>query len=143
MDFKLKSNIFKNTAEDHKRIYKENYDPNKEYPGFTGTLVIPKSQVLKLAEYLHWALRTDLKHDDYIDDEILPVKVSGWQKVSKNGKPFLSLSYAADYKTKLAAEVAKEASELSSPGPTAESSAANLAEATAGAVVNPPKEDLF
>ena len=143
MDFKFKSNIFKNSVEDQKRIYKENYDANKPYPAFTGTLTIPKSQIGEFVEYLHWALRTELKHDDYINDAVLPIKISGWQKESKNGKAFLSLSYQPDFKTKVAAQEAKEASQLASPEPTADSSAANLAEATAGTVVEPPKADLF
>jgi len=145
MDFKFKSNIFKNSVEDQKRIYKENYDASKPYPAFTGTLTIPKSQIGEFVEYLHWALRTELKHDDYIDDDVLPVKISGWQKESKNGKAFLSLTYQPDYKTKVAAQEAKEAKEASqpaSPEPTADSSAASLAESTAGTVVK-PKEDLF
>ena len=146
MDFKFKSNIFKNSVEDQKRIYKENYDANKPYPVFTGTLTIPAGEIPAFVEYLHWALRTELKHDDYIDDHVLPIKISGWQKESKNKKnkkTFLSLTYQPDYKTKVAAQEAKEASQLTSPEPTAESSAANLAEATAGAVVKPSKEDLF
>jgi len=144
MDFKFKSNIFKNSVEDQKRIYKENYDASKDYPAFTGTLTIPKSQITDFVEYLHWALRTELKRDDYIDDVVLPVKISGWQKESKNGKAFLSLTYQPDYKTKVAAQEAKEAfAAVAAPEPTAESSAANLAEATAGAVVEPPKADLF
>ena len=144
MDFKFKSNIFKNSVEDQKRIYKENYDASKPYPAFTGTLTIPKGQVSQLVEYLHWALRTELKHDEYIDDVVLPVKISGWQKKSKNGKDFLSLTYQPDYKTKVAAQEVKEAfAAVAASEPTAESSAANLAEATAGAVVEPPKPDLF
>ena len=47
-----------------------------------------------------------------LDDVVVPVKISGWQKESKSGKKFLSLSYSPDYKTMLAARDAKEAAEL-------------------------------
>tara|TARA_B100000085_G_C18471567_1_gene483315 strand:- start:246 stop:683 length:438 start_codon:yes stop_codon:yes gene_type:complete len=143
MDFKFSSNIFKNTSEDLQRLYGDKYDPNKNYPNFTGTMVIPRSQLTILVQYLHWALRTELKTDDYLQDVVIPVKVSGWQKESKNGKKFLSLSYSPDYKTKMSAIEAKEASELAANQPTAEQAATNLAGATAGTVVKPEETDIF
>jgi len=143
MEFKFNSNIFKNSPEDQQKIYGEKYDPNKNYPVFTGTVSIPKGQVAEFVEYLHWALRTELKTDTYLDDEVIPVKISGWQKESKNGKKFLSLAYAPDYKTMLAAREAKEASELAAPAPTAQDAAASLAKSTGGAVVQTQQDDIF
>ena len=83
MEFKFNSNVFKNSVEDQKRLYGEKYDPSKPYPVFTGTVSIPKGQIAEFVEYLHWALRTELKTDSYLKDVVVPVKVSGWQKVFK------------------------------------------------------------
>ena len=143
MEFKFNSNIFKNSPEDQQRLYGDKYDPNKNYPVFTGTASIPKSQLPALVEYLHYALRTELKTDSYLDEVVIPVKISGWQKESKNGKKFLSLAYSPDYKTMMAAREAKEASELSAPEPTAQDAAASLAKSTGGAVIQTQQDDIF
>ena len=143
MEFKFNSNVFKNSPEDQQKIYGERYDPNKNYPVFTGTVSIPKSQIAEFVEYLHWALRTELKTDSYLNDAVIPIKVSGWQKESKSGKKFLSLAYVPDYKTLTAAREAKEASELAAPAPTAQDAAASLAKSTGGSVVQTQQDDIF
>ena len=103
MEFKFNSTVFKNTAEDHKRLYGDKYDPNKPYPELTGNISIPKAQLSAFVEYLHWALRTELKNDSYLNDLVIPVRISGWTKQSQSGKKFLSLAYSPDYKTMMAA----------------------------------------
>ena len=149
MEFKFNSNIFKNSPEDQQRLYGDKYDPNKNYPVFTGTASIPKKELAGLVEYLHWALRTELKTDSYLDDVVVPVKISGWQKESKSGKKFLSLAYSPDYKTMLAAREAKEAAELTDAQEiiqhqqNLDKAAASLASGTAGSVVKPDQEDIF
>ena len=143
MEFKLNSNIFKNTVEDQQRLYGDKYDPNKNYPAFTGTLNIPRGQVVEFVEHLQFALRTELKHDEYLGDDIVPIKISGWQKESKNGKKFLSLQYTPDYKTLMAAREAKEASEIAAHQESLDKSAASLAQGTGGNVVSTQKEDIF
>lgn len=143
MDFKFNSSIFKNTVEDHKRIYGENYDPEKPYPVFTGVGFITKAQCYELAEYLRAALETELKYDEYLQDVVVPIKISGWQKESKNGKKFLSLAYAPDYKTLTAARDWKESQEIQSHQAQLDESAANLAKATNGAVVQTQQDDIF
>ncbi len=143
MEFKFNSNIFKNSPEDQQRLYGDKYDPNKNYPVFTGTANIPRKELAAFVEYLHWALRTELKNDSYLEDDVIPVKISGWQKESKSGKKFLSLAYSPDYKTMMAAREAKEASELAAPTPAAEVAAASLAKSTGGAVVQTQQEDIF
>lgn len=143
MEFKFNSNIFKNSPEDQQRLYGDKYDPNKNYPVFTGTASIPKAQLPALVEYLHYALRTELKTDSYLDDVVIPVKISGWQKESKSGKKFLSLAYSPDYKTMMAAQEAKEASQSAPPEPSVQDAAASLAKGTAGTVVQPDQEDIF
>ena len=149
MEFKFNSNIFKNSPEDQQRLYGDKYDPNKNYPVFTGTASIPKKELAGLVEYLHWALRTELKADSYLDDVVVPVKISGWQKESKSGKKFLSLAYSPDYKTMMAARDAKEAAELVDTQEimqhqqNLDKAAVSLAQGTAGSVVKPDQEDIF
>ena len=143
MEFKFNSNIFKNSPEDQQRLYGDKYDPNKNYPVFTGTASIPKKDLPAFVEYLHWALRTELKTDSYLDDVVIPIKISGWQKESKSGKKFLSLAYAPDYKTLTAAREAKEAEQLATQALTAQDAAASLAKSTGGAVVQTQQEDIF
>ena len=143
MEFKFNANVFKNTPEDQQRLYKDKYDPNKNYPVFTGTASIPKKELAAFVEYLHWALRTELKTDSYLDDLVVPIKISGWQKESKSGKKFLSLAYSPDYKTLMAAQEAKEASQSAPPEPNVQDAAANLAKSTEGVVVQTQQEDIF
>ena len=137
MNFKFNGNVFKNTAEDHARIYGENYDPSKNYPGFTGTIEIPKGQLQELVTYLHYACQTQLKHSDYLNDEVVPVKMSGWAKTSANGKSYLSLQFAPDYKTQKAAEEAQQAEAAkATPAPSpVDQGAQAIAAATGGQVV--------
>ena len=80
MEFKFNSTVFKNTAEDHKRLYGDKYDPNKPYPELHWHISIPKAQLSAFVEYLHWALRTELKNDSYLNDLVIPVRISGWHK---------------------------------------------------------------
>ena len=149
MEFKFNSTVFKNTAEDHKRLYGDKYDPNKPYPELTGNISIPKAQLSAFVEYLHWALRTELKNDAYLNDLVIPVRISGWTKQSQSGKKFLSLAYSPDYKTMLAARDAKEAAELTDAQEimqhqqNLDKAAASLAQGTAGSVVKPDQEDIF
>ena len=144
MEFKFNSSIFKNSPEDLQRLYGDKYDPNKNYPNFTGTMGIPKSQLMSFVEHLQYAVRTELKRDEYLDDEIIPIKISGWAKESKSGKKFLSLSYTPDYKTLKAAEEVKQQMEAQAAGEqSVEESAANLAKSTGGVVVQTQQEDIF
>ena len=144
MEFKFNSSIFKNTPEDQQRLYGDKYDPNKNYPVFTGSVSIPKGQIPEFVEYLHWALRTKLKADSYLNDVVIPIKVSGWQKEAKStGKKFLSLSYEPDYKTMMAAKEAQEASQSAASQPTSQDAAASLAKSTGGSVVQTQQDDVF
>ena len=139
MEFKFNSNIFKNSPEDQQRLYGDKYDPEKNYPNFTGTMQIPVNQVLRLVEHLQYAVRTELKRDEYLDDTFVPIKISGWAKETKSGKKFLSLSYTPDYKTLKAAEEVKQQMQTQS----ADASAASLAKSTGGVVVQAQQEDIF
>ena len=107
---------------------------------------MPLSQLEEFVQYLHWAARTELQSDSYMNEKIIPVKISGWTKDS-NGKKFLSLSFEPHYKTNMAAEEAKQAQgpagtislQEQQPAQTADTAAASLAQGTAGTVV----EDIF
>ena len=144
MEFKFSSSIFKNSPEDLQRLYGDKYDPDKNYPNFTGTLPIPKSQLLKFVEHLQYAVRTELKRDEYLDDEIIPIKISGWAKESKSGKKFLRLSYTPDYMTLEAAKEMKQRMEAQSANDqSVDASAASLAKSTNGTVVQTQQEDIF
>ncbi len=148
MEFKFNSSVFKVSAEQHKEQKGDKYDPGKNYPDFEGTLSIPKGQLYALVEYLQYASGTDLKHDSYLNDVVIPVKVAGWAKTASSGKKYLSLQYAPQYKTLLAAQEAKESQAAAAhadslqqqqPAKEVNAAAANLAQGTGGAVV----EDIF
>ena len=135
MNFKFNGNVFKNTAEDHQRIYGENYDPAKNYPAFTGYVEIPKGQLQEHVAYLHYACQTELKRNDYLNDEVVPLKVVGWPKTSANGKTYLSLQFEPDYKTKMAAEQAQQAEAAKAAPAPVDQAAKSLAKATGGDVL--------
>jgi len=152
MEFKFNSSVFKVSAEQHKEQKGDKYDPGKNYPNFEGTLSIPKGQLYALVEYLQYASGTDLKHDSYIDDAVIPIKVAGWAKESASGKKYLSLQYAPQYKTLLAAQEAKEAQAIAAHAETLQqpsgacsvnAAAANLAQSTEVTVVKKAEEDIF
>jgi hypothetical protein len=139
MEFKFSSAIFKNDPADNR-----NNNPN--FPTHGGILKMPLSQLEEFVQYLHWAARTELQSDSYMNEKIIPVKISGWTKDS-NGKKFLSLSFEPHYKTNMAAQEAKEAQgtagtislQEQQPAQTTDTAAASLAQGTAGTVV----EDIF
>lgn len=143
MDFKFSGNVFKNTTEDHQRLYGDKYEPGKNYPEFTGVVEVPLSQITDFCEYVVWAQQSDeLKVNDYLKEKVVPIKVSGWAKDAKSGKKFLSLSYSPDYKTKNQAAEAKDAHEiqqhqkkLDAEPQAVQKSAESLAKATDGDVI--------
>ena len=139
MEFKFSSAIFKNDPA-------ANRNNNPNFPTHGGILKMPLSQLEEFVQYLHWAARTELQSDSYMNEKIIPVKISGWTKDS-NGKKFLSLSFEPHYKTNMAAEEAKQAQgpagtislQEQQPAQTADTAAASLAQGTTGTVV----EDIF
>ena len=62
MDFKLPLAVFSQDAEDHKKRYKENYDPNKNYPKYSGVMQITEEQIIKLCEYVQ---KAKPEHSDF------------------------------------------------------------------------------
>lgn len=148
MEFKFNSAVFKNTPEDQQRLYGDKYDPNKDYPVYTGVVNVPAKELQAFVDYLHWALRTELKTDSYLNDQVIPIRIAGWQKSPEGKKRFLSLSYSPDYKTMMAAKDAREAAEISAHQDSLNDAAASLAKGTAGTVITPEvlpsdPEDVF
>ena len=143
MEFKFGTSIFRNKAEDNK-------NNNPKFPTHGGMIKLPVSQVEEFVEYLHWAMRTDLETDKYLNEKCIPIKLAGWQKDNgKEGesrKVWLSIELQPHFKTKNAALEAKEASQLSEPATSVEDAAASLAQGTAGTVVikadSPSSHDL-
>ena len=87
--FKLRLAIFSNTDEDHKRVYGESYDPNKNYPRYSGNLQIPESELIKFIDYLQ-KCKTD--PNEYYGEPVVPVKVSGWLAESNQGRKYQALN---------------------------------------------------
>jgi hypothetical protein len=137
MEFKFNSAIFKNDPADNK-----NNNPN--FPTHGGLVKMPLSQLEEFVQYLHWATRTELQYDEYLKEKFIPVKVSGWMKQPTGKKTFMSLAFEPSYKTKVAAEEVKEAQAAAEHAETLQqpseacsvnTAAANLAQGTAGTVV--------
>ena len=111
---------------------------------------MPLKKLEEYVDYLHWAARTELKYDDYLQDHVVPVKISGWtSKSEKTGKTFLSLYLEPHFKTLGEAMAKKEAAELTDAQEimqhqqNLDKAAASLAQGTAGSVVKPDQEDIF
>ena len=135
MEFKFSGSIFKNDPS-------KNTNNNHNYPTHSGVVKAPLSQLKSFVENMHWSSRTDLQEDNYLKEQCVPIKISGWQRES-NGKVFLSISLEPHWKTMQAAIEAKEASELASPAPSVQDAAVNLAKGTAGTVVQTQQDDVF
>ena len=143
MEFKFKTNIFKNDPS-------QNKNNNPKFPTHGGTLEMPLRKLQEYVEYLHWAAKTELKYDDYLQDHVVPVKISGWtSKSEKTGKTYLSLYFEPNFKTLGEAMAKKEAAELADTQviqhqQNLDNAAANLAQGTAGTVViKADQEDIF
>ena len=94
MTFKLKLAIFSNTPEDHKRVYGENYDPNKNYPKYSGNLQVPESELIKFVDYLQ---KCKPDPNDFHGEPVVPIKVSGWLSESSQGKKYQALTIEPVY----------------------------------------------
>ena len=142
MEFKFSSAIFKNEKADNK-----NNNPN--FPTHGGILKMPLSQLEEFVQHLHRAARTELQYDEFLKEKFIPVKVSGWapkpepktQGQGQGKKRRMGLSLEPHYKTKMAAEEAKQAQGTVSlqeqqPAQTADTAAASLDQGTAGTVVD-------
>ena len=93
--FNIKLAVFPQSAEDHKRIRKDKYDATKKYPEFGGIANVPVSELPDLIKYLTHATPD---YDDYLKDEVVPLRVSGYMNTSKNDKKYLGLKISPDYK---------------------------------------------
>ena len=93
--FNIKLSVFPQSAEDHKRIRKDKYDATKKYPEFGGIANIPVSELPALLKYLTHATPD---YDDYLKEEVIPLRASGYMNESKGGKKYLGLQLTSDWK---------------------------------------------
>ena len=103
MDFKLPLAVFSQDAEDHKKRYKENYDPNKNYPKYSGVMQITEGDIIKLCEYVQ---KAKPEHSDYHGEGVVTIRATGYLNESKMGKKYIGLNLEPDYKTMKAIEEA-------------------------------------
>lgn len=95
MTFDIKMAVFPQTSEDHKRMMKDRYDANKKYPEYGGVINVARGDIPALVKYLTHATPD---YDDYLKDEVVPLRVSGYMNTSKNDKKYLGLKISPDYK---------------------------------------------
>ena len=103
MDFKLPLAVFTQDAEDHKKRYKENYDPNKNYPKYSGVMQITEADIIKLCEYVQ---KAKPEHSDFHGEGVVTIRATGYLNESKMGKKYIGLNLEPDYKTMKAIEEA-------------------------------------
>ena len=111
MDFKLPLAVFSQTEEDHKKRYKDNYDPNKNYPKYSGVMQITEADIIKLCEYVQ---KAKPEHSDFHGEGVVTIRATGYLNESKQGKKYIGLNLEPDYKTMKAIEEA-DANESASP----------------------------
>ena len=103
MDFKLPLAVFSQDAEDHKKRYKENYDPNKNYPKYSGVMQITEADIIKLCTYVQ---KAKPEHSDFHGEGVVTIRATGYLNESKAGKKYIGLNLEPDYKTMKAIEEA-------------------------------------
>ena len=111
MDFKLQLAVFSQDAEDHKKRYKENYDPNKNYPKYSGVMQITEADIIKLCEYVQ---KAKPEHSDFHGEGVVTIRATGYLNESKMGKKYIGLNLEPDYKTMKAIEEADATNNASS-----------------------------
>jgi hypothetical protein len=130
MSFSVNGALFKQSAADWQKRMGDRYEAGKNYPEFDGVLNVPADQAYALAQYLMNATPQG-------DRQEIPVRLSGWAKTANSGTKYLSIVAKPDYKVQKAIEDAAAA------GQAADAAAANLAQATGGAVSEVIDADLF
>lgn len=116
-DFAVNGALFGQSAEDMKKRMGDRYDPSKNYPQYDGVVNIPADAAYALAEYI-------MNGKPIGDRNEIPLAISGWKKTAASGKTYLSLSFKPHYKYE------------KSDNTKVADSAASLAEATNGEVVD-------
>ena len=115
MDFKLPLAVFSQDAEDHKKRYKENYDPNKNYPKYSGVMQITEADIIKLCTYVQ---KAKPEHSDFHGEGVVTIRATGYLNESKAGKKYIGLNLEPDYKTMKAIEEADATDSASPSSPT-------------------------
>ena len=94
MDFKLPLAVFSQTEEDHKKRYKENYDPSKNYPKYSGVMQITEDQIIKLCTYVQ---KAQPEHSDFHGEGVVTIRATGYLNESKQGKKYIGLNLEPDF----------------------------------------------
>ena len=151
MDFQLQSAIYKQSDDDNRKRFKDNFDPEKNYPHLRGQIAIRVDELEALAKFLKKsASLKDLEPQKFayynkttgkteLEDHLaVLLDVTGYQNKTKSGTPMASLKIEASWKMrKMIEEQALRSSAL------ADDSAANLAKSAGGVVVQTQQEDIF
>ena len=111
MDFKLPLAVFSQTEEDHKKRYKDNYDPSKNYPKYSGVMQITEADIIKLCTYVQ---KAKPEHSDFHGEGVVTIRATGYLNESTQGKKYIGLNLEPDFKTMKAIE---EADANESPTP--------------------------
>ena len=114
MDFKLPLAVFSQDAEDHKKRYKENYDPNKNYPKYSGVMQITEADIIKLCTYVQ---KAKPEHSDFHGEGVVTIRATGYLNESKQGKKYIGINLETDFKTMKAIEEADANDSSSSSTP--------------------------
>lgn len=151
MDFQLQSAIYKQSNEDNQKRFKDNYDPNKNYPHLRGQVAIRVDELQAFAKFLKEAASLkDLQPQKFayynketreteIEEHLaVLLDVTGYQNKTKSGTPMASLKIEASWKMQKMLEEQASQSRAS-----VDDSAASLAQGTDGAVVKPDQDDIF
>jgi len=151
MDFQLQSAIYKQSEKDNLKRFKENYDPDKNYPHLRGQIAIRVDELQALAKYLKESAslknlqpqkfgyyNKDTRKTDTEEHLAVLLDVTGYQNKTKAGTPMASLKIEPSWKMKKMLEEQALQSTAS-----VDASAASLAQGTAGSVVKPDQEDIF
>lgn len=72
---------------------KEENKKSEKGPDITGNLEVPAEEVNALISYLQTAERVL----NWKDDEVVKIRLAGWQRETKKGDPYLSGKLSAPY----------------------------------------------
>ena len=151
MDFQLQSAIYKQSDEDNRKRFKDNFDPGKKYPHLRGQIAIRVDELQALAKFLKasaslkeletqkFAYYNKATGNTELEDHLaVLLDVTGYQNKTKSGTPMASLKIEPSWKMqKMIEEQALQS------GASVDDSAASLAKSTGGAVVQTQQEDIF
>ncbi len=97
-DFKFYGNVFRQTIDDVKAYLAKKgkqFNPNTNYPAYTGSISVPVEAVADLIDYLTQAAPVYDKQGR----ASIKLSVKGWVKQPEGGKAYQSFNIEPDYRT--------------------------------------------